>query len=419
MIKMFIRELTSEEFNNFKNKFKDKSIYQTSEYAYIMNHQKSTTMFLGLVEENNILAASLIMIERKNNFKYAYAPRGFLIDYNDFSLLEAFTVEIKNYLSKKDIVAIKLSPMIVRNIYNNEGAIIETNKSFDYIYENLKKLDYYHFGFNNFFESHKPRFEAILNIDKSFPYLFKNIRKEFKTKIRSAEKRGVRIIKGTEEELDYLIKQVNKKYPRGENYFKDVYKYFNQKNMIDYYYAKLDTKLHLEYSKQNYEQEEYNNNLINTHVINNAGNNSPKLISKKIESDKLVSKAKNNLIKATNLLRDYPDGIPIATILVVRVCDQVFLYMDGFDNRYKNLNAKHLIIWKLIEKYSKLGFTKFNFGGMTNINVENNRYNGLNQFKLGFDSNIYEYIGDLELICNNTLYFMYRKSMQIKRMLKK
>ena len=56
---------------------------------------------------------------------------------------------------------------------------------------------------------------------------------------------------------------------------------------------------------------------------------------------------------------------------------------------------------------------------MTNINVENNRYNGLNQFKLGFDSNIYEYIGDLELICNNTLYFMYRKSMQIKRMLKK
>lgn len=416
---MFIRELTSEEFSNFKDRFKDKSIYQTSEYAYIMNHQKYTTMLLGLVEENNILAASLIMIEKINNFRYAYAPRGFLIDYNDYVLLETFTTELKTYLGKKDIVAIKMSPMIVRNIYDNEGKIIETNNSFDSIYENLKRLDYYHFGFNNFFESHKPRFEAILDINKNYLLLFKNIRKEFKTKIRSAEKKGVRIIKGSEEQLDYLIKQVSKKYPRGESYFKDVYKYFNQKNMIDYYYAKLDTKLYLEFSKKNYEQEESNNNSINDDIIENAGNNSPKLISKKIESDTLLSRAKNQLIKATNLLRNYPEGIILATILVVRVDEQIFLYMDGFDTKFKSLNAKHLVIWKLMEKYSKLGFTKFNLGGMTNVNVENKKYNGLNEFKLGFNSNIYEYIGDLELITNNTLYFMYRKSMQLKRMLKK
>ena len=49
---------------------------------------------------------------------------------------------------------------------------------------------------------------------KSTTYLqlFKNIRKEFKTKIRSAEKNGVRIFKGNNDELDYLIKQVDKKY---------------------------------------------------------------------------------------------------------------------------------------------------------------------------------------------------------------
>jgi len=76
-------------------------------------------------------------------------------------------------------------------------------------------------------------------------------------------------------------------------------------------------------------------------------------------------------------------------------------------------------MWKLIEKYSKLGYTKFNLGGITNINAENKKYTGLNEFKLSFNANMYEYIGDLELICNNTLYFMYRKSVQLKRMLKK
>lgn len=416
---MFIRELTSEEFNKFKDSFKDKSIYQTSEYAYIMNHQNYTTMFLGLVDGNNIVAASMIMIERINNFKYAYAPRGFLIDYTNYPLLETFTMELKNYLSKKDVVAIKLSPMIVKNIYDSEGKLIESNNSFDNIFENLKSLDYYHFGYNDYFEGHKPRFEAILDINKNYLQLFRNIRKEFKTKIRSAEKRGVRIYKGNEEELDYLIKQVGRKYPRGESYFKDTYKYFSQNNMIDYYYAKLDTRIYLENNKREYELQERNNNLINNDVIANAGNNSTKLITRKIESDNLFSRAQKGLIKATNLLRDYPEGIVVATMLVVRVSDQVFLYMDGFDNKYKNLNAKHLIMWKLIEKYSKLGYTKFNLGGITNINAENKKYTGLNEFKLSFNSNMYEYIGDLELICNNTLYFMYRKSVQLKRMLKK
>ena len=56
---------------------------------------------------------------------------------------------------------------------------------------------------------------------------------------------------------------------------------------------------------------------------------------------------------------------------------------------------------------------------MTNITVENNRYAGLNEFKLGFNSKIYEYIGDFELICNNTFYFMYKKSMDLRKMLGK
>ena len=415
---MYIRELTSEEFNNFKDRFDDKSVYQTSEYAYIMSHQNYTTMLLGLTDGSNILAATMIMIQKRNNFKYAYAPRGFLIDYKDYALLEAFTSELKNYLSKQEVVAVKLSPMIIKNIYDNKGNLLKTNDNFNIIFDNLKSLEYHHFGYNNFFEGHKPRFEAILDINKNYLTLFRNIRKEFKTKIRSSEVKGVRIIKGTLDDLDYLIKQVNKKYPRGDAYFKDVYKYFSQRDMIDYYYAKLDTKIHLETIKKRYEQEENNNNLLNSSIMNNT-NNSSKLITKKIQSDNLLIKAKNELIKATNLLRDYPEGIILASVLVIRIKDEIYLYMDGFDNKYKKLNAKHLIIWKLIEKYSKLGFKTFNLGGMTNITVENNRYAGLNEFKLGFNSNIYEYIGDFELICNNTFYFMYKKSMDLRKMLGK
>lgn len=416
---MYIKELTNEEFNSFSNSFKDKSIYQTSEYAEIMKKQEYHTILVGLMDDTKILAASLILVERRNNFKYAYAPRGFLLDYSNYHLLEAFTFELKKFLGKMDIVAIKLSPMIIKNIYNSKGELIEENSNFNSIYENLKGLDYYHYGYNNFFESHKPRYEGILDIKKNYLLLFRNIKKEFRTKIRSAEKKGISIIQGNKEELSYLIKQVNKKYPRNENYFYDTYDAFSTRNMIDYYYAKLDTKTYLEVSKKQFEQAEANNNKINNEVIKNAGKNSSKLLSKKIDSDNLLSVSRTQLVKATNLLRDLPEGVVIATSLVIRHQDQVFMFMDGFDSEFKSINAKHLLMWKLIEKYSRLGFTKFNLGGMTNIQVKHKKYDGLNEFKQNFNSNIIEYIGDLELITNNTLYFMYKKSLQIKRILNK
>ena len=43
---MYIKELTNEEFNNFSNKFNIKSIYQTVEYALIMQDQKFTSLFV-------------------------------------------------------------------------------------------------------------------------------------------------------------------------------------------------------------------------------------------------------------------------------------------------------------------------------------------------------------------------------------
>ena len=150
----------------------------------------------------------------------------------------------------------------------------------------------------------------------------------------------------------------------------------------------------------------------------NKGNNES-IISHKMMSDKLLEKYKKELVKATNYLKNYPDGIITSSVLIVKNKDEVFMLMDGYDNKYKYLNSKHLLIWKLMERYNNLGFKTFNLGGMTNPEIDDNKYKGLNDFKIGFDSKAIEYIGDLELITNNALYFMYKNSFQIKNVLKK
>ncbi len=417
---MRLKELTNEEFNQFVNTYPIKSLYQTPEYAFVMNEQNYDSLFLGLIDdENHVVAASLILIEKLHGFKYAYAPRGFLIDYQNQTLLKTYTEELKRYLGKRDIIAIKIAPQIVKEIHDINHDITTPNQYYPIIFRNLTETGYYHLGYNNYFEALKPRYEAILDLDVPYYLLFKNFQKSFRTKIRSAVRKGVQIYKGKEEELGYLYLHTQKKYPRDLKYFQDCFHFFGKKNNVDFFYAKLNTHAFLLETQKQYEYYEQKSNQINDRIISNSGHNSLHLINQKITLDNQYEQAKKDLVLATNLLRDHPEGIVLASVLMIKHQNEVYMIMDGYDPKYKKFNAKHLLLWKVIEKYAKQGFQKFNFGGVINPTVKDNKYQGLNQFKLSFNSNIYEYAGDFELVTNTALYFIYRNAAPLRSILKK
>ncbi len=414
-----MKQLTPEEFEKFTNKFNVHSLYQTVEYAELMAKEGFGYVFVGMLGDNNeIIAASLILIQKQNGFKYAYAPRGFLINYNNFSLLKKFTSLLKKFLGRREVIAIKISPLIIKQVQDKEHNIKE-NDYYNKIYNDLKRLGYYHLGYNHFFEAFKPRFEAILNLDSNLSQLFNRMTKQYRTKIRSAEANGIKIHRGNINNLDYLYLQTKSKYPRDLKFFQDAYQIFGVKDNIDFYYAKLDTTYFLTKTQESYAIAEQKSADINNQVFQNIGQNKLKLIDLKLVYDNLLDQSKKTLISATNLLRDYPAGAVLASALIIKNHDEIFLFMDGFDTTYKSFNAKHLLLWKILEKYASAGYKKFNLGGISNPNLEQNPYKGLNQFKLNFGAEAYEYVGDLELITNNTLYFMYRNAAPLRNMLKK
>ncbi len=413
-----LKQLTNEEFTTFATNYNLKSIYQTKEYAFIMNKQNFDSIFLGLIENNNILAATLLLIEKLDGFKYAYAPHGFLIDYNDQELVKKYVEEIKKYLGKHDVIAIKINPLIIKNTYNENKNIIYTNENYEKIFNTLKRCGFYHLGYNDEFESLKPRFEAFIDLTKPLSQLFSNIKKEYRTKIRSADNNGITIYKGTQNSLKYLYLETQKKYPRNLRYYEDCYYFFEKRNMIDFYYAKLDSnhflkKLQIKYQLKIQESEKFNHDVIMTKI-----NNSKKSIAKKISLENEVNDCRVNLINATNIITQNPTGVVIASALIIKYADTVYIMMDGHNPKYKKFNGKHLLIWKLIEKYSQEGYKRFKIGGLPNI-LTNEKYKGLIQFKLNFGANVNEYIGDLELITNNALYFMYRNARPLRHILKK
>lgn len=417
---MYIKELTNEEFNNFTNNFSNYSIYQTCEYGFVMNNQDYKDVLVGMVNDNNqIVAASLILIEKTAMFKYAYAPKGFLIDYSDKYLVEEFTRLIKNYLNKKKIMAIKINPMIIKSSTDYNTNIEYDNTQFDDQMSFLKKLGYYHLGFNNLFEAFKPRFEAIIDISKPIDVIFKNVKEDLKEKIKFADNSGIRVVKGTPEEIDKLYELTKNRYPRNKQYFEDVLYFFKDRNLVDYYYTKLDTNEFLKNVQMRYQEQIEICSEINSKLFENIGKDNEEIINKKIEEENKLNEIKNELVYATNLLKENPNGIVTSACLVTKYRDEVYLFIDGYNRDFKNLYPKHLMIWKLIELYNKAGYKRFNLGGTTNPKVNNEKYNHLNEFKLGFNARSIEYIGDLELITNNTYYTLYRNSKPIRFILNK
>jgi peptidoglycan pentaglycine glycine transferase (the first glycine) len=415
---MKITELTNDEFQLFIDTYPLSSIYQTVEYALLMNTEGFDSILLGLKEENKILAASVFLIEKGTKYKIAYAPRGFLLDYTNESLLKTFTKLTKQYLDKRGIMSIRLSPLFVKNTYDMKKGEFFKNDTYDLVFKNLRKLRYKHLGYNSYFEAMKPRFVAKINLDRPYYEIFQNIKKEYRTKIRSAAKRGIKIHVGTEKELDYLYMHTQNKYPRDLAYFKNAYKYFSRKKKVEFFYAKLDTVSHLRYMQEEY-QKANATYLTLLNKINVDREHREKWIGEKIKQDKILEAKKHELIQASELLQNHPEGIITASILVVKERTEVTVLMDGYNPKYKTFHAKHLLIWKLCEKYANEGYKTFNLGGIAQVTLKENKYAGLNQFKLNFDAQAIEYIGDLELIVNHPLYLLKKTIPPIPDILKK
>lgn len=413
-----LKELTNDEFDEFSKKYNISTVYQTSQYALTMNNQDYDSILLGLVDSNNnIQAATLILITNNRKFKFAYSPRGYLIDYRNEELVTLFTRFIKEYLNKNNVVTLKINPPIFKTIYYIKENNIYKNNYYDHILNFLISLGYKHLGYNSYFEGIRPRFEAVINLESDEKDIFDNLKRELKTKIRNAKKTGIKIIKGNDNDLNILYDQIKIKYPRNFKYLEDTYKFFKKSNSIDFYYTKLDTVKYLQETGKSLEEKENEVLKINNKIQSN--NSSNKNISKKMNMDLDVYKYNKQLVEATKLLKEYPDGLITSSALIAKYKDEVTLLIDGHNKLYKNLNAKHLLIWELCKIYKKEGYKKFNLGGIANINIDDNKYKGLNNFKQSFNPYIIEYMGDLEIITNSSLYFMYSNSIAIKNIIKK
>lgn len=185
--------LNEEEYTNFAKNHEQASFYQTINWGKLKKENGWISHLVGVKEDNKIIAASLIlskkMILNKNMF---YAPRGFLLDYNNKELLTFFTKELKKYAKKNHAIFIKIDPYIIYQERDLLGNITENGKNNKKVFESLKELGYKHFGFNIYQEALQPRWLFVTKTkDRTVEDIFKEMDPKTRQILRKNERLGI------------------------------------------------------------------------------------------------------------------------------------------------------------------------------------------------------------------------------------
>ena len=393
-----ICELTAQEFDKFAINHELANYYQSSNYAELISKFGWDTKYVGYKNKHGELkGATLLLIKKiKKIFKYAYAPKGFLINYKDEKLLEDFTKQITKYAKKEKIIFIKINPEIPTYRYNNE---YKKKQLSNYnILEKMENLGYVHLKNNLYFESMQPRFNAILDLKN---YSVKNFTKSNRNKISNSIRKGLEIeVVQNEANIKDLYKFIElKKKRRNLLYYKNYFSQFNKDSYADIFLVKINYETYLENSKKIFEEEEERNKEVSERLFksNNIAN-----IKRKMDSDRKLQSYRNDVINATyNINRD-PNKY-IAGAFVIKYLNRVHIVISGYNEIYGSLNPNYFLHNEIF-KYYKKDYDYVDLNGITGDFSDNNPYKGLNKFKLGFNPYIYEFIGEFDLVINKRIY---------------
>ncbi len=397
---MNIRELSIAEFREFANNHFIGNIHESINYALFKAEDGYDYEFIGYGDDT-LVGASLILYKKIDNYYYGYAPRGFLFDYSNLYALDDFTKKLKEYYKNKGFAFIKINPELAIAKLNKKTGNFEYNDNYRYL-DNFIRCGYKKLKNNMNFESLLPRINAIVNLqDFNASVLSKNTR----NKVRKGLRKGLVIEKAGQEGLDILYNFIKEKREKDSYYYKSLYNVFSKNNSVDLLLVRIDYKEFLINSQSQYNYELNRNNALNQKLLTNSNSN---VINAKMNSDIALLSYKDDIAEASKYLNS---GITtyVAGALVLKYNNRIVIEVSGFDKEYSRFAPNYFLYYAILNHYRQ-NYKYADLNGITADLSHDNYYYGLNRFKLSFNPDVYEYIGEFDLPVDEDAYNHLLKS---------
>ncbi len=412
----FIEKIEKERYEQFVKNHKKSHFLQSYAWGeFAKKEKKLLPHYVGLENNKKELVAAALLLEKKLpfGFSYFYAPRGYVIDFHDTSLVEEFTKELKKYVKQEKAIFIKIDPDLIYHQETNDGEII-SEKDKDII-QSLKKIGYRHLGFTKNFETMQPRYTFRIDFEKEWEKIESGFSKTTKQRIKKAEDLGVEVSIGKKEDIDtfyqLMILTENRKdfITHNERYYESLYEIWNQDNSCNLFLGKVNIDKMVKLEKQTINQLE--NNLIP--LQKESLSKSEK--SKKQEMEKRIEKLKKDIEKYKEDKKKYGNVITLSGHFIIEYGNKAWVLYAGNHNILSETYTNYKTYQEHIKYYYDKGIKIYDqFGTIGDLRKENPLL-GLHEFKKKFGGDYVEFCGEFDYVLNRPMYFIFTKLVPLYR----
>lgn len=416
-----IENLSKEQYEEFcKQNIKSSHFLHSYTWGeFQKKERKVIPHYIGYQDDDNNIVAVALLLQKELvlGYTYFYCPRGYVIDYQNKELLKSFTEDLKTYAKKNKALFIKIDPDIKLHNLDIEGNVIDGKKNKDLV-KYLKSLGYKHLGYNKNFENNQPRYTFRLSLEPTIEEITKNFHPTTKKIINKGNPYNLTLIKNDPKTIDKFFETMKQTSERESivnhsyQYYKSYYEHLHKENMSDLYVVTVDVKL----LKETYQEK-------------------IKLLEEKLEnmSDKKYKDSEKNANKKQEIInqlekarKEYTivepikeNSLTLSAILTAKYGNKVWTLHGGNNTLLRELNANYFIYYEIIKDAKKENYDIIDFFGTTGNPVKENPVYGIHLFKKRLGGEYTEFIGELDLIINKPIYYLYKTLVPIRYKLQK
>ena len=406
----FKNNIDEKEYDAFVRNFPSTTFMQTSSWANVKNNWEKD--FVGMYEGEKLVCAAMVL-KRKLflNKKLFYIPRGFVIDYNDESLVKEFILQLKIYAKENNAIDIKIDPFICFNEENiqtiKKKKEIDINRPFVQGAEKIVKLleenGFKHGGYKKEIGAYiQPRYTMAIPLkDKDGNFYDKeSLRRTFPKNTRNyigvyQEDRGVEFSYSKDDkDVEKLVSVLNCTEKRqhinlrSEAYFKKILKEFPKEATL--FFAHVNIDKYIKFLEKDMKENE----------------------SKKEFCEKQIS-------EALQIKKEYGSKpLAGATIVIMPTCNSgiktaSFLYAGTNTKILPSLKITNGLMFYRLCYALENGCDYCDLGG-----VDGSLEDHLSTFKSKFNPEVLELVGEYDLIVSKFWFGLFNLAVRTLRFIR-
>lgn len=391
------------------------TIYQSSNWACVKNNWDSQR--IAVYEDGQLIGTALILFKSipMTPFKLAYMPRGPVCDYRNLDHFKQVLQACVDVAKEHRAFTLKFDPQISRDA----GQEIK-----DYV----TSIGGKHGGYDKGIVYSQPNFLMITELDEEEEVLFDRFDSKVRNLIRKGNQAGVHVHLGELEDVEDFAKLMEITAQRDDfgmrdaSYFKRLLTVLGVEAQL--YLIKLNVEENLQAKLE--EQADIEKELQSLQDKLEPIKDEPVKKAKKLRNQLDQIQARMN--KSQTIIADLQDCLEkgqsevlLSGAILATFGDTAYYMYAASSNDFRDVMPNYRLLWRLMTDAIAEGCSYFDFGGVSGYTSENNQEDplrGLYDFKKNFASEMFETIGEFDLVIMPTINKIFETAMGLRKSLR-